>query len=165
VVSAAGVEQPAGDRDQQLLRQPGDLVEQHAEAPGFDDVEVHVALRGDGRRPRPAVDQPHLADHLVGADRAHLLAVDRDRRLTGDDHVGDVRRLALAGQDAARGDVHLVGDLGDAFELTAGQAGEQGDVRQPVELRVLRHRVLPSWPVRRRRRAAVPGDTAASYVT
>ena len=91
----------------------------------------------------PAVDERDLAQEVTGAQRCHPLPLPLDLDRAVDDDEELVAGGALASKQLTGGDVDLVGEHGEPFELATGEAGEERYPFQLLELLVARHRGPP----------------------
>ena len=102
-----------------------------------------AAPGADGRRPRHVAQQRDLAEHLPGAQDAHLTAADDDIRRALSEQVQAIARLALVDDRRPRRDGHVdravrqALDDGRGERLEHGHSTEQADVPQQLGIRPL----------------------------
>src|SRR5580765_3405349 len=84
-----------------------------------------VGHRGHGRGRQAAVDHADLAEEFSSLQHTASLAVDFHLGLSGELHVKGVAGPALAREDLAGRDLHLIAVARDELELLAGAMGEK----------------------------------------
>src|SRR5262249_29838930 len=97
---AAGVgERPAREGAQDLALDGGVVVEERQERPARQHEEAQGRRRGDGRRPRRAVDQRDLAEEVPRAEHAAPPSLAADLGLALGDDEELLAEPALAAED------------------------------------------------------------------
>src|SRR5512144_142060 len=132
-----GLSNPSRQRRQQGLSEPGNVLEKDGEVPAADDEQAHRRVRDDRRRPRPPIQQAHLAEDLAGVQGHVLLGGHVDSRGPVYDQEEFVPGLAGPGQNGVSRDVEDPGDLGDTPELSLAAPLEERDFLESFNLVVL----------------------------
>jgi hypothetical protein len=105
-----------------------------------EDQQPAGGLGDDGRRAGPSLDERDLAEELARTELVDLLPVPLhgDQALHEDHQV--VTEVSLPDQDLAGGDVHLLRQHPEAFQVLVVEPRKDRDAAQQFELLVAGHR-------------------------
>src|SRR5262245_1981169 len=128
---------PRQDREHPPEQVRGRL-QQSPEMGPIDDEQAQIGRRHDGRRPRLAVEEAHLAEEVARPE----FAAESDRRAHRDGAVDEdeegIPRLADLRHGRARGDLGDPRELRDAPQVVLGEAAEQRNALEMPYPRVMR---------------------------
>src|SRR6266571_2847886 len=161
--------QPSGHHFEQLQRDRRVLFHEPLEHPGRQAQQANRGLRHHGRRPRPAVQERDLAEHVPGPHLRPAPAVDHDLRRALDDQEEPDPAVAFRRQDVARRARDLLDRSGDRPQLLLRASGEQANAGEPLDDLGLGHVRAPPlarrvglYPSPTRRASGDPGSPGAS---
>src|SRR3989442_2726537 len=124
----------AGEVQDHLLGELGDLPQELPEMSAADDEHAQVGLGLHGGRAWRAIEQAHLAEELTGRQPVPLLHRERHQRRPVDDDEELVAGLALSSEDGPLGHLDDLRDIGDGAELAHAARLEDGDPLEELDL-------------------------------
>ena len=140
-----GFAKALAEDEEQFVRDRRVLEERRLEVPDGEGQGADGRLGGDGRRARAAIDEGDVAERIARTQLAHAPSAARDHGRAGRDQEEAAAVVALLHHDLALSIVDVAHELKDLAGLFLGQASEELDPAEQVDLFAATcHDVLPT---------------------